>query len=613
MQKFRLLIGLLDVEASSLLDKWIGLAVKNEVKELDLIVQTYKNAMYTLPWIIFSAASLKALKLEGCKLEHIPEIVQMKRFDYHFWGLKHISVVKPQKLKICSICGPINELKRVELAAPSLQQFAITSGIRGSIIIDVADCSNLKVLKLKGINLIDQEFHRLMSKVPMLEDLKEIEIDTSNLLSFHYRNHPVLTSIVNAPCPWELQFKNAIDELGNRVDPDAQWFLNMKDFLGISNQIRSIVIDVRSTRDSFNFEEFRNNLSSLPTEVEKLGVCLDAPPSSFAALLNGLLGICYSRKFYVYIRQELHHNFYEWLCNEMVKIDDNCCNSRNIKCWRHYLKDFKIKGLHFYRPSLNRKPLGVKAVMHLSANTDADALARQGLVLDLLPDDYSFPCVIKACGALNNVRLGRLVHDTIRLLGFEFDVFVGSSLVKIYAGSHCIGNARCLFEKLPHRDCVSWSVMRNGYVICGESEYSERKHNSLTFSGMLFVCAMETTIDLGTQLHGSVVHFGLEFDSPVANTLLALNVKMAYKIFNQSITIDLVMCTAVISGYVLNVMNNDALEMYRWLLHEKISPNAVTLSPASVLPASLDALKLCKEADNTLCCASLLSKLDNKN
>ncbi|KAK0595964.1 hypothetical protein LWI29_011505 [Acer saccharum] len=93
MQKFRLLIGLLDVEASSLLDKWIGLAVKNEVKELDLIVQTYKNAMYTLPWIIFSAASLKALRLEGCKLEHIPEIISLGVFLAIFGGFGAVGVV----------------------------------------------------------------------------------------------------------------------------------------------------------------------------------------------------------------------------------------------------------------------------------------------------------------------------------------------------------------------------------------------------------------------------------------------------------------------------------------------------------------------------------------
>ncbi|KAK2654781.1 hypothetical protein Ddye_014637 [Dipteronia dyeriana] len=118
-------------------------------------------------------------------------------------------------------------------------------------------------------------------------------------------------------------------------------------------------------------------------------------------------------------------------------------------------------------------------------------------------------------------------HDTI-----EIDVFVGSSLVdKFHAESGCIGNAHYLFDKLFHRDCVSWNVMLNDYVICGESEYSERKHDS--------------------------------FD-------ISWNVEMAYKIFSQSITIDLVMCTAVISGYVLNRMKNDALEMFRVELYCRV-------------------------------------------
>ncbi|KAL5756044.1 hypothetical protein ACOSQ2_020790 [Xanthoceras sorbifolium] len=341
-----------------------------------------------------------------------------------------------------------------------------------------------------------------------------------------------------------------------------------------------------------------------------------------------------------------------------------------------------------------------------------------------LPDKYSFPCVIKACGALNNVRLGRLVHDTIRLLGFEFDVFVRSSLVKFYMDNRCIGDACFLFDKLSHRDCVLWNVMINGYVLCGESENavrvfkemrsSETKPNSVTFAGILSVCATEAMIDLGTQLHGSIVHIGLEFDSPVANTLLAMyskcgqlsdavnlfdlmpqidlvawngiitghvqngfmdeasdlfhrmiysgvkpdsitfssflpsvteltslrrgkeihgyivrngvpldaflksalidlyfkcrNVEMACKIFNRSITIDLVICTAMISGYVLNGMHNDALEMFRQLLKEKISPNAVTL--VSILPAcsGLAALKLGKELHGNI----LKNGLDRK-
>ncbi|VVA36696.1 PREDICTED: pentatricopeptide repeat-containing [Prunus dulcis] len=70
---------------------------------------------------------------------------------------------------------------------------------------------------------------------------------------------------------------------------------------------------------------------------------------------------------------------------------------------------------------------------------------------------------------------------------------------------------------------------------------------------------------------------------------------MARKIFNQSTRTDVVMCTAMISGLVLNGMNNDALEIFRRLLKEKMRPNSLTL--ASVLPAcaGLVALKLGKE------------------
>lgn len=328
-----------------------------------------------------------------------------------------------------------------------------------------------------------------------------------------------------------------------------------------------------------------------------------------------------------------------------------------------------------------------------------------------LPDRYSFPSVVKSCGGLNNLGLGRMVHGMIKVLGLECDVFVGSSLVKFYAESGCISDACYLFDKLPERDSVLWNVMINGYCGCGDLENairvlkemraSEKKADSVTFSSVISASSVEGFLGLGLQLHGSVVCFGLEYEGSVANTLLAMyskfeqvddavklfelmpcvdlvawngiiaghvqngytdealelfrmmissgvkpnaitfssflplvtrsmscrqgqeihgyivrngvsldvylksalidlyfkcrNVKMACKVFNQSMIIDLVMCTAMISGYAVNAMSYDALEMFRRLLHEKITPNVVTL--ASVLPAfsSLAALKLGKE------------------
>ncbi|KAI9184932.1 hypothetical protein LWI28_002593 [Acer negundo] len=96
VQKFRLSMSVFDVEGvASLLDKWIELAVANELKGLDLIVQTTetsnyrmyslpgtmveeldfnvrtnKDRMYTLPGTLFSAKFVTTLKLSGCNLEH---------------------------------------------------------------------------------------------------------------------------------------------------------------------------------------------------------------------------------------------------------------------------------------------------------------------------------------------------------------------------------------------------------------------------------------------------------------------------------------------------------------------------------------------------------------
>ncbi|XP_021298154.1 pentatricopeptide repeat-containing protein At4g21300 [Herrania umbratica] len=327
------------------------------------------------------------------------------------------------------------------------------------------------------------------------------------------------------------------------------------------------------------------------------------------------------------------------------------------------------------------------------------------------PDNFTFPSVVKACSGLNNVRFGALIHEAILSMGFEVNVFVGSSLIHLYVENGYVDRARTLFDKIPARDCVLWNVMLNGYVKCGELDKAmeifeemrkdETKSDEVTFAAIFSLCASEGMVDFGTQLHGLVVSCGLEFDSVVANALLSMyskcgwlsdarklfgmmprdnlvswngmisgyvqngfmqdasclfnemvssgvkpdaitfssflpavaglgcfrkgkeihgyilrhgvsldvflksalidvyfkcrDVEMARKVYNQSTKVDVVMCTAMISGFVLNGMNNDAFEIFRWLLKEKIMPNAVTL--ASVLPACADlaALKVGKE------------------
>ncbi|KAL3654629.1 hypothetical protein CASFOL_001614 [Castilleja foliolosa] len=334
------------------------------------------------------------------------------------------------------------------------------------------------------------------------------------------------------------------------------------------------------------------------------------------------------------------------------------------------------------------------------------------LIFGTSPDKYTFPYLIKACGGLGAVNLVKHVHETIKDLGFEQDVYVGSALVKFYAENDCLGDARQVFDKLPQKDIVLWNAMLHGYLKCEtlsvnvidlfvEMRKSEIEPNYVTYTCVLSLCGSRSMVGFGTQVHGLVMKCGLETDSPVVNTLVSMyakcrrlldarklfdlvgkadrvtwngmiggyvqngcmphalglfrkmltsevepdsvtfacllplipemglfdtgkeihcyivrqgvlfdlflknalidmyfkckNVKMARNVFEQSTDVDIVICTAMISGFVLNGLNIDALNIFRLLLGKKLRPNAVTF--ASVLPAcaGLTNIKLGKE------------------
>jgi len=84
------------------------------------------------------------------------------------------------------------------------------------------------------------------------------------------------------------------------------------------------------------------------------------------------------------------------------------------------------------------------------------------------PDKLVFLSVIKACGSLSDLQAGRKVHEDIIGAGFESDVFVGNALTSMYAKCGSLQNARQVFERMPHRDVVSWTA-----IIAGHWSFSE--------------------------------------------------------------------------------------------------------------------------------------------
>jgi pentatricopeptide repeat protein len=70
-----------------------------------------------------------------------------------------------------------------------------------------------------------------------------------------------------------------------------------------------------------------------------------------------------------------------------------------------------------------------------------------------LDADRVFLAVLNAYVIEVALKEGRQIHNHIIKRGYESDVFVGSSLVDVYAKCGSIEDAQRVFHKMPHAQC----------------------------------------------------------------------------------------------------------------------------------------------------------------
>ena len=61
-----------------------------------------------------------------------------------------------------------------------------------------------------------------------------------------------------------------------------------------------------------------------------------------------------------------------------------------------------------------------------------------------LPNNFTFPFVLKVCARLLDLQLGVKIHTLVVKAGFDYDVFVKTSLVCLYAKCGFLEDTRCL-------------------------------------------------------------------------------------------------------------------------------------------------------------------------
>ncbi|GAA0150958.1 hypothetical protein LIER_09780 [Lithospermum erythrorhizon] len=229
---------------------------------------------------------------------------------------------------------------------------------------------------------------------------------------------------------------------------------------------------------------------------------------------------------------------------------------------------------------------------------------------DVRPNSVTYSCILSACGSEGMVLFGGQIHGEVIKNGLEVDPSVTNSLAAMYTKCHCLFDARELFGSIRDAGLVTWNVMIGGYVQNGlmpealelfqEMISMGVKPDNITFSSLLPAISELENVKLGKEIHGYIMRQGVPVDLFLKNALIDMylkcrNVELACQVFEDSRGVDVVICSSMISGLVLNGKNDAALETFRWMLLKQMRPNAVTL--ASLLPAcaGLGIVRLGKE------------------
>ncbi|KAG8496417.1 hypothetical protein CXB51_009113 [Gossypium anomalum] len=91
-----------------------------------------------------------------------------------------------------------------------------------------------------------------------------------------------------------------------------------------------------------------------------------------------------------------------------------------------------------------------------------------------LPDNYTYPFVIKACSSEVKAWEGKMLHGLALRSGCEKDVFVGTSLVDFYAKIKEILNAKKVFDEMSERNVVSRTALVVGHINVGDIVEAKR-------------------------------------------------------------------------------------------------------------------------------------------
>lgn len=203
--------------------------------------------------------------------------------------------------------------------------------------------------------------------------------------------------------------------------------------------------------------------------------------------------------------------------------------------------------------------------------------------------------------------LGLQIHARIIKLGLTNGIFSFNNLIKMYSKCGHLGDALRVFDEMPERNLVSWTLMVAAAVQDGEFElglevYSELvtiglRPNEFTVGSVLKGCAACASMEaykFGMSVHSFALKIGIEQNRFVGSSILNMYAKLedvesAKGVFESMTNLDTACWNTMIGGYAQCGYGFESLKLVSLMVSKGISMDHFTF---------VNALKGCSAMGN---------------